>query len=87
VLQPETRSSIRTNFSVSYEDLQDLRFSECVVEDSGLQGCDIVLLRVSFCFAGTWDYMWSRYIGLLVNMGWIIRGGGGQGMVVFGGPA
>jgi len=32
-------------------------------------------------------YMGSRYIGLLINMGWTIRGGGGQGMVIFGGPA
>jgi len=32
-------------------------------------------------------YMGSRYIGLLFNMGWTIRGGGGQGMVISGGPA
>ena len=54
LLQPETRSSVRIKFSVSNEDLQDLKFSQCIVEDSGLQGCEIVLLGVSWCSAGTW---------------------------------
>ena len=47
LLQPQTRSSARMNFSLSNEDLQDLRFSQWVVEDSVLLECDIVLLGVS----------------------------------------
>jgi hypothetical protein len=80
LLQSET-SSVRTNFSVSNEDLQDLRFSQCVVEDSGLQGCDIVLL--SFL-------MFCRNMVLYVEQIYRSVGQHGldnQGMVVFGGPA
>jgi len=57
------------NFSPSKEDLQDLRFSQRVVEDSRVLGCDTVLLGVSWCSAGTCSYMSRRYIGVLVNMG------------------
>ena len=46
LLQPQT-SSARMNFSLSNEDLQDLRFSQWVVEYSVLLECDIVLLGVS----------------------------------------